>query len=58
LIAYHRTIEDNVRMLAGRQWDVWSEIMGAYVDVSQYMTDEERAGANGPSSTSCSTGSC
>lgn len=42
LIAYHRTIEDNVRMLAGRQWDVWSELLGSYVDIAQYMTDEEK----------------
>lgn len=42
LISYHRTIEDNVRMLAGRQWDVWNEVLGSYVDVTQFMTDEER----------------
>lgn len=42
LIAFHRTVEDNVRMLAGRQWDVWSELMGSYVDVTQFMTDEEK----------------
>jgi hypothetical protein len=42
LLGYHRTIEENVRMLAGRQWDVWSEPLGCYVDVTHYMTDEER----------------
>lgn len=42
LLAYHRTIEEGIRMLSGRQWDVWSELMGAYVDVTHYMTDEEK----------------
>lgn len=42
LIAFHRTVEDNIRMLAGRQWDVWSELLGSYVDVTQFMTDEEK----------------
>jgi hypothetical protein len=42
LLPYHRTIEDNVRMLAGRQWDVWSDLLGRYVDVSRYLTDAER----------------
>lgn len=42
LLAYHRTIEEGIRMLSGRQWDVWSELMGCYVDVTHYMTDEEK----------------
>lgn len=29
-------------MLAGRQWDVWSDMLGRYVDVSRYLTDDER----------------
>lgn len=42
LQSLHRTIEENIRMLSGRQWDVWSELLGTFVDVAQYMTDEER----------------
>src|SRR6185312_2957692 len=42
LIGLHRTIEENIRVLSGRQWDVWSELLGSYVDVTHYMTDEER----------------
>lgn len=34
--------EENIRMLAGRQWDVWSDLLGMFVDVTKYMTDEER----------------
>lgn len=37
-----RMAEENIRMLAGRQWDVWSELLGTFVDVTRYMTDEER----------------
>lgn len=42
LLAYHRTIEENVRMLAGRQWDVWSDLLGRFVDVSYWLTDQEK----------------
>lgn len=29
-------------MLVGRQWDVWSDLLGQFVDVTRYMSDEER----------------
>lgn len=37
-----RQIEENIRCLAGRQWDVYSPVLGQYVDPTRYMTDEER----------------
>lgn len=37
-----RTIEEHVRMLSGRQWDVWSDLVQGFVDPTRYMSDEER----------------
>jgi hypothetical protein len=37
-----KQIEENIRMLCGQQWAVWSELLGRYVDIARYMTDEER----------------
>lgn len=37
-----RTIEEHVRMLSGRQWDIWSDLVQGFVDPTKYMTDEER----------------
>lgn len=42
LIPYHRQVEENVRMILGRQWDVWSPVLGQYVDVTRWMTEDER----------------
>ena len=42
LLPYHRQVEENVRMICGRQWDVWSPILGQYVDVTRWMTEDER----------------
>lgn len=42
LLRRDRTIEENIRMLAGRQWDVWSPVLGQYVDPTRYMTDAEK----------------
>jgi hypothetical protein len=36
-----RQIEENVRMLAGQQWTVWSDMLGRFVDVAQLMTVED-----------------
>ncbi len=41
-LGYARTVEEHVRMLSGRQWDVWSELLGRYVDVLQYMSEDEK----------------
>lgn len=37
-----RQVEENLRMLAGQQWSVWSDLLGQWVDVTRYLTDEER----------------
>jgi len=37
-----RQVEENVRMLAGHQWDVFSTILNKWVDVSRFLTDSER----------------
>ncbi len=29
-------------MLCGQQWTIWNETLGAYIDVTQFMTDDER----------------
>lgn len=42
LLNRDRTVEENVRMLAGRQWDVFSDVLGQFVDVTRYLTDEEK----------------
>jgi len=41
-LQFAKTVEEHVRMLSGRQWDQWSDLLGRYVDVLRYMTDEER----------------
>lgn len=42
LLPFMRLVEENVRMLAGRQWDVWSDVFGRFVDPMRYMTDDEK----------------
>jgi hypothetical protein len=42
LLAYMRQVEEHCRMLAGQQWDVWSEALGRFVDVTAFFTDEEK----------------
>lgn len=37
-----RQIEENVRMLAGQQWSVYNPRIGRFVDVTQWMTAEEK----------------
>ncbi len=37
-----RQVEENVRMLAGHQWDVYSTILNKWVDISRFLTDSER----------------
>ncbi len=37
-----RQIEENVRMLAGQQWAVFNPRIGRFVDVTQWMTAEEK----------------
>lgn len=42
LASRDRQVEENVRMLAGQQWTFWSDLLGKFVDVSRFMTDEEK----------------
>lgn len=37
-----RQIEENVRMLLGQQWIVWSDMRGKYIDLSETLKDDER----------------
>lgn len=37
-----RMIEENLRMLAGQQWTVFNPRIGRFVDVTRWMTDEEK----------------
>ncbi len=37
-----RMIEENVRMLAGQHWTVFNNRIGRFVDVTRWMTDEEK----------------
>jgi hypothetical protein len=41
-IGYAKTVEEHVRMLSGRQWDVWSPMLGRFVDVLQWMNEDEK----------------
>lgn len=37
-----RAIEQHIRMICGQQWSVWSELRGRWVDLTDYLSDEER----------------
>jgi hypothetical protein len=37
-----RQVEENVRMLAGQQWTVWSDVLGRFIDITRFMTDDEK----------------
>ena len=42
LSARDSQIEENVRMLAGQHWTVKSDLLNKWVDIDEYLTDEER----------------
>lgn len=42
-LARDRQVEENIRMLLGRQWEVFSPHTGGFVDLTQFMSDQERA---------------
>lgn len=42
LLARDKVIEENVRFLSGRQWDVYVPHLGQFVDATRYMSDSER----------------
>lgn len=41
-LPFERQVEEHCRLLAGRQWDIWSEALGRFVDVSTLFSDEEK----------------
>ena len=43
LAARDRQIEENIRMIAGRQWSVWSKLLGRFVDINELLSQSERA---------------
>jgi hypothetical protein len=38
----NRQIEENVRMLAGQQHILWHPVAGRYLDITEWMSDDER----------------
>ena len=42
LLKRDRTIEENIRCLSGRQWDIWSPVLGQFVDPTRYLPDSEK----------------
>ncbi len=42
LLPRDRTVEQHIRMLAGQHWTVWNNVLGRWVDLSRYLSDEER----------------
>jgi hypothetical protein len=41
-LGFSKTVEENVRCLSGRQWDVYSDVLGRFIDVREYMSDDEK----------------
>lgn len=41
-LGFSKTVEEHIRMLSGRQWDRWSNLYGRFVDVLQFMSDDEK----------------
>lgn len=41
-LGFAKTVEEHIRMLSGRQWDRWSNLYGRFVDVLQFMSEDER----------------
>lgn len=37
-----RQVEENIRMLLGQQWIVWSELRQRYVDLAEHLSDDEK----------------
>lgn len=42
LRARDRQIEENIRMLLGQHWTVWDDLRQRFVDLSEFMTDQEK----------------
>jgi hypothetical protein len=41
-LPFERQVEEHCRLLAGRQWDVFSEQLGRFIDVTMLFSDEEK----------------
>lgn len=37
-----RQVEENIRMLCGQHWAIWSEVLSKFIDLTDYLTDDER----------------
>lgn len=37
-----RQVEENIRILAGQHWTIWNPWLQKFMDVSEWMTDDER----------------
>lgn len=37
-----REIEENVRMIVGQQWSVYNPMLGRWIDVSSFLSDDEK----------------
>jgi hypothetical protein len=57
-LGFAKTIEEHIRMLSGRQWDRWSAVYGRFVDVLQFMSDDEKRYRMRPVMDYLATGSC
>lgn len=42
-LPYERQVEEHCRLLAGRQWDTWSDTLGRFVDVTSFMSETDKA---------------
>lgn len=42
LASRDRQIEENLRMIAGRQWSVWSRLLGRFIDLNELLSQRER----------------
>lgn len=42
LRARDRQVEENIRMLCGQHWSVWSDVQQKFLDISAYLSDTER----------------
>jgi hypothetical protein len=41
-LPFERQVEEHCRLLAGRQWDVWSDTLGRFIDVTALFSEEEK----------------
>ena len=39
---YNRQVEENLRFLAGQQWSVYHPVLGVWLDVTDWMTEDEK----------------